>query len=87
VRTTLTPKGAAAGVTFDSPIDVATRELVDVTDVRPERGGIVAVKYTWAWKPTRMAEVIGYRAPAPREATARLRRSDDGWVVTEPGVK
>jgi len=87
VRTTLTPKGTAAGVTFDSAIDVATRELVDVTDVRTERGGIVAVTYTWRWKPTSMAEVIGYTPAAPQEATARLRRSDTGWVVTESGVK
>lgn len=87
VRTTLTPKGTAAGVTFDTPIDVATREVVDVTDVQTERGGIVAVTYTWRWKPTSMAEVIGYTPAAPQEATARLRRSDSGWVVTESGVK
>jgi len=87
VRTTLTPKGVAAGVEFDTPIDVATREVVDVTDIRTERGGTVAVTYTWAWTPTPMAEVIGYTAPAPQEATARLRRSDDGWVVTDAGVK
>lgn len=87
VRTTLTPKGTAAGVTFDTPIDVATREVVDVTNVQSERGGIVAVTYTWRWKPTSMAEVIGYTPAAPQEATARLRRSDTGWVVTESGVK
>lgn len=86
VRTTLTPKGRAAGIEFDKPIDVATREIVDVTDIRTERGGI-AVKYTWAWKPTKMAEVVGYTPAAPKEATARLRRSDDGWVVTDAGVK
>jgi hypothetical protein len=87
VRTTLTPKGTAAGVQFDTPIDVATREVVDVIDVRSERGGIVAVKYTWQWKPTTMAEMIGYTPPAPQEATARLRRSDAGWVVNDAGVK
>jgi hypothetical protein len=87
VRTTLTPKGTAAGVQFDKPIDVATREVVDVTDVRTERGGITAVTYTWTWKPTTMAEVIGYTPAAPQEATARLRRSDDGWVVSDAGVK
>jgi hypothetical protein len=87
VRTTLTPQGTAAGVTFDSPIDVATREVVDVTDVRTERGGTVAVTYTWQWKPATMAEVIGYRPAAPKEATAILRRSDTGWVVTDAGVK
>jgi len=87
VRTTLTPHGIAAGVQFDTPIDVATREVVDVTDVRTERGGTVAVTYTWAWTPTPMAEVIGYTPAAPQEATARLRRSDDGWVVTDAGVK
>ncbi len=87
VRTTLTPQGTAAGVKFDTPIDVATRELVDVTDIRTERGGIVAVTYTWQWMPTQMAEVIGYTPAKPQEATARLRRSDDGWVVTDAGVK
>ncbi len=87
VRTTLTPKGTAAGVEFDKPIEVATREVVDVTDVRTERGGIVAVTYTWAWKPTKMAEVVGYTPAPPKEATARLRRSDDGWVVTDAEVK
>lgn len=87
VRTTLTPKATAAGVQFDTPIEVATREVVDVTDVRTERGGTVAVKYTWAWKPTKMAEVIGYTPPAPKEAVARLRRSDGGWVVDDAGVK
>jgi hypothetical protein len=87
VRTTLTPHGTAAGVQFDTPIDVATREVVDVTDIQTERSGIVAVKYTWRWKPTKMAEVVGYTPPAPQEATARLRRSDDGWVVDDAGVK
>lgn len=87
VRTTLTPKGTAAGVQFDTPIDIATREVMDVTDIRTERGGIVAVKYTWRWTPTTMAEVIGYTPAAPQEATARLRKSDDGWAVTDAGVK
>jgi hypothetical protein len=87
VRTTLTPKATAAGVQFDTPVDVATREIVDVTDVRTERGGTVAVTYTWHWKPMTMAEVIGYTPPAPQEATARLRRSDDGWVVEDAGVQ
>jgi len=87
VRTTLTPKGTAAGVQFDKPIDVATREVVDVTDVRTERGGMVAVTYTWQWKATTMAEVIGYTPAAPKDAVARLRRSDDGWVVSDAGVK
>jgi hypothetical protein len=87
VRTTVTPKGASAGVQFDKPIEVATREVVDVTDVRSERGGMVAVKYTWQWKPTKMAAMVGYTPPKPQEATARLRRSDDGWVVTDAGVK
>lgn len=87
VRAALTPKGTAAGVRFDTPIDVATRELVDVTDVRTERGGIVAVTYTWRWKPTTMAGVIGYTPAAPQDATARLRRSGEGWVVADAGVK
>ena len=86
VRTTLTPKATAAGIQFDKPIEVATREVVDVTDVRTERGG-VAVKYTWAWKPTKMAEVTGYKPGAPQEAVARLRRSDAGWVVADAGLK
>jgi len=87
VRTTLTPKATAAGVQFDRPIEVATREVLDVTDVRTERGGTVAVKYTWAWKPTKMAEVIGYTPAARQEAVARLRRSDAGWVVDDTGLK
>jgi hypothetical protein len=87
VRTTLTPKGTAAGVQFDTPVEVATREVVDVTDVRTERGGTVAVKYTWRWKPTQMAEVIGYTPAAPKETTARLRKSDAGWVVDDAGLK
>jgi hypothetical protein len=87
VRTTLTPKGTAAGVQFDKPIEVATREVLDVTDIRTQRGGTVAVKYTWAWKPTKMAEVIGYTPAAQQEAVARLRRSDGGWVVEDAGVK
>ena len=87
VRTTLTPKGTAAGLQFDKPIEVATREVLDVTDVRTERGGIAAVKYTWRWKPTKMAEVIGYTPEAPQEAVARLRRSDGGWVVDDAGLK
>lgn len=86
VRPTLTPKGTAAGVRLDTPIEVATREVVDVTDVRAERGG-VAVKYTWAWKPTKMGEAIGYTAAAPKEAVARLRRSDGGWAVENAGLK
>jgi len=87
VRTTLTPKATAAGVQFDTPVDVATREVLDVTDVRTERGGTAAVKYIWQWKPTKMAEVIGYTPPAPLEAIALLRRSDGGWVVNDAGVK
>ena len=86
VRTTLTPKATAAGVQFDKPIEIATREVVDVTDIRTERGG-AAVKYTWAWKPTKMAEVIGYTPAAPQEAVAHLRRSDAGWVVDNAGLK
>lgn len=87
VRTTVTPKGAAAGVELGKAINVATREVVDVTDIRTERGGVVAVKYTWQWTPTAMAAVIGYKPSAPQEATARLRRSDSGWVVEDAGVK
>ena len=87
VRTALTPKATASGVQLDRPIDVATRELVDVTDIRPERGGAAAVKYTWRWKPTKMADAIGYTPAAPREATARFHRSDGGWVVKDAGVK
>lgn len=87
VRTMLTPKGTAAGVEFDRPIEVATRELVDVTDIRADRGGAAAATYTWRWKPTRMAEVIGYSPDAPQQATAHLRRSDAGWTVSEAGVK
>jgi hypothetical protein len=87
VRTTLTPKATAAGVQLDKPVDVATREVVEVTDVRPERGGAAAVKYTWRWTPTKMADAVGYKPAAPQEATARLRRSDGGWVVDDAGVK
>jgi len=87
VRTSLTPKATASGVQLDRPIEVATRELLDVIDVRPERGGVAAVKYTWRWKPTKMADAIGYTPPAPQEATARFRRSDSGWVVENTGVK
>jgi hypothetical protein len=87
VRTTLTPKATAAGVQFDTPIEVATREVLEVTDIRTERGGTAAVKYTWRWKPTKMAEVIGYTPASPQEAVARLRRSDGGWVVEDAGVK
>ena len=87
VRITLTPKAMASGVQLDKPIDVATREVLDVTDIRPERGRAAAVKYTWRWKPTKMADAIGYGATAPQEATARLRRSDGGWVVEDAGVK
>lgn len=87
VRTTLTPKATASGVQLDKPIDVATRELVDVTDIRRERGGAAAVKYTWQWKPTKMGDAIGYTAAAPKEATALLNRSDSGWIVKDLGVK
>ncbi len=87
VRTTLTPEGTAAGVQFDTPIDIATREVVEVTDIRTERGAVVAVKYTWRWAPTKMGAAIGYTAPPPKEATARLRKSDSGWVVEDVGVK
>jgi len=87
VRTMLTPKAAASGVQLDRPINVATRELVDVADARPERGGDAAVKYTWRWKPTKMGDAIGFTPSRPQEATARLRRSDGGWVVESVGVK
>lgn len=86
VRTTLTPKGTAAGVQFDRPIEIATRELVDVSEIKAERGGAL-VNYTWRWKATKMAEVIGYTPGAPQKATATFRRSDAGWAVNESGVK
>lgn len=87
VRTTLTPKATSAGVQLDTPIEVATRELVDVTEVLRERGGGASVKYTWQWKPTKLAGLIGYTPAKPQEATARLRLSDAGWVVEESGVR
>lgn len=87
VRPTLTPKGTAAGVQLDTPIDVATREVVEVKEIRSERGGAVAVHYTWRWAPTTMGQAIGYTPPAPQEATARLRKSDSGWTVEDSGVK
>jgi hypothetical protein len=87
VRTTLTPEATASGVQFDRPIDVARREVVDVTDVRRERGGVAAVRYTWRWRPTEMADAMGYTPGAPIEATARFQRSDDGWAVRETGLK
>ena len=55
VRMALTPKATAAGVQLDTPIEVATRELVEVSDVRRERGGAAVVTYTWRWKTTTMA--------------------------------
>jgi len=87
VRTTLTAKGTAAGVTLDTPIDVATRALVDVTDVQPERAGSATVKYMWKWTPTKMAETIGFTPAAAQEATAILKHSKDGWVVEDAGIK
>lgn len=87
VRTMPTSKGTAAGVQFDRPIEVATRELVEVTDIRAERGGAALVTYTWRWKPTKMAEVIGYTPDGPQKSTASFRRSDAGWTVSEAGVK
>ena len=87
VQTTLTEKATSSGVQLETPIEVATRELVDVTSVRRERGGAVTVTYTWRWKPTPMAGVIGYTPAEPQQATARLRESDDGWVVEDAGVK
>ena len=86
VRTALTPKGTAAGVTLDTPIEAATRELVSVTDVRSERGAVL-VKYQWKWTPTTMGEAIGYTATDPQEATARLKKADSGWVVEDAGIK
>jgi len=87
VRTTLTSKGTAAGIAFGRPIEVATRELVDVTDIRPESGGAATVKYTWAWKATTIAETIGYPPPSAQAASARLRHSDGGWIAEETGIK
>lgn len=87
VRTTLTPKGTAAGVEFDKPIEVATRELVEVTDIQPGHSGSVPVRYTWKWAPTKMAEAIGYTPAAAQEATALLKKADGGWVVEDAGVK
>jgi hypothetical protein len=87
VRTTLTEKAMASGVQLDKPTDVATRELVDVTDIRTERSGGAAMKYTWRWKPTKMGDAVGFPLSGPQEATARLRRSDGGWVVENVGVK
>jgi hypothetical protein len=81
VRTALTPKGTAAGVQFDTPIEVATRELVDVTDIRAGSGGAAVVKYTWRWKTTAMADAIGFKPDEPKAATASLRRADAGWTV------
>ena len=86
VRTTLTPKGTAAGLELDRPIEVATREVVDVTDIRAERGGAL-VTYAWQWKTTKMAEVIGYSPDPPKKATATLARSGAGWTVSETGIK
>ena len=87
VRTLLTPKATASGLRLDTSIDVATRELVAVTGVKPERGGSAAVTYTWRWTPTPMAAAMGYTPAAPLEVTARLRRSGGGWVVEDAGVK
>jgi len=87
VRTTLTAKATASNVQLGTPIDVATRELVEVTDIRPQPGGSVAVQYLWKWTPTAMAGTIGYTPAAPQEATAQLRHSDSGWVVEDAGVK
>jgi hypothetical protein len=86
VRAVLTPKGTASGVELDKPIAVATRELVDVTEVRPDRGG-AGVTYSWHWKPTTIGEAIGFTPAAPQTATARLRRSNGAWVVEDAGVK
>jgi hypothetical protein len=87
VRTSLAPQGTASGVQLNTPIVVATRELVEVTEVRRERGGMAAVTYTWKWQPTKMADAIGYAPAAPQHATARLRRSDAGWQVESTGTK
>lgn len=87
VRTALTPKGTAAGIQLGTPIEVATREVIEVTDVQPDRGGVVVVKYKWKWMPTKMAETIGYTAAAEQTATARLRKANGGWTVEETGIK
>ena len=87
VKTTLTAKGTAAGVQLGAPIEVATRELVDVTEIKSQGGGFTAVKYTWKWTPTKMADAVGYAAGAVQEATARLKRTGGNWVVDDAGVK
>ena len=87
VRTTLTPQGTAAGVEFDKPIEVATREVADITDIQPGRGGVTTVTYTWKWAPTKMAAAIGYEPAAPKEATALLKHTNGAWVVEDAGVK
>jgi hypothetical protein len=87
VRAVLTPAGEAAGVRFDTPIEIATREVVEVTDVRSERGGAASVGYTWRWKPTPIAAAIGYTPGPPQQATARLRKLDLGWALDEAGLK
>jgi hypothetical protein len=87
VRVVLTPKAAASGVQLDRPIDIATREVVEVTDIQRERGGAAVVKYAWRWKPAKMADAVGYAPAAPQQATARFHRSNGGWVVKDTGVK
>lgn len=86
VQSTLTDKATTAGVHLGTKIEVATRELVDVTEVVPERGGAV-VKYKWKWTPTAMAATIGYTPDEPKEATARLKHSNNGWAVEDTGIK
>ena len=86
VRTKPTEKATAAGLPSGTPIDVATRELVDVTSITPNRDGSTSVKYTWRWKATKIGEAMSVAAGTPSEATARFRRVDGAWRVEDSGV-
>jgi len=74
VRTTLTPKGTAAGIQFDMPIDIATREVVDVTDIRSELGGCELYLAVDADRDGRAGRLHASKAPGSHRTPPPIRR-------------
>jgi hypothetical protein len=80
-RTTLSDKALAAGLQAGQSFLYRRRALVSVDRLEPAEGGVTRVSYTWRWEPTDEGAHLRIPVSAPATATARFKRSPDGWEI------
>jgi hypothetical protein len=81
-RTVMSDKALAAGLSPGFTFVYRKQTLVAITATSPKDDDTVLVDYTWQWAPPLDSAQLGTRPSAEMHAKAVLRRTAEGWRVT-----